>query len=66
MMRALCRGGRDGAARGPVNRGVFLRKVVRASEQSALSSACPGLVSGCVDLFGWLFVVQCEAIVPRL
>ena len=33
--------------------------MVRASGQCAfaLSSACPGLVSGYVDLFGWLSVV---------
>ena len=30
VMRALCCGGRDGAARGPVDRGVFLRRVVVA------------------------------------
>ena len=29
-MRAMCCGGRGGAARGPVDRGVFLRRVVVA------------------------------------
>ena len=30
MMRAVCCGGRGGAARGPVDRGVFMRRVVFA------------------------------------
>ena len=30
VIRAWCCGGRDGAARGPVDRGVFLRRVVVA------------------------------------
>ena len=34
--------------------------MVRASGQCALSSVCTGLVSGYVDLFGWLSVVLCE------
>ena len=40
--------------------------MVWASEQGALSSAFPGLVSGYVDPFGRLSVVRCEAVVTRL
>ena len=40
--------------------------MVWVSGQSALSSACPGLVAGCVDLFGWLSMVQCEAVATSL
>ena len=55
VMRAWGCGGRGGAARGPVDRGVLLRRVVvvvRASGQCALSSVCTGLVSGV-----WLVVL---------
>ena len=40
--------------------------VVRASGQGALSSACPGLAPGSVDLFGWFLVVRYEAIATSL
>ena len=40
--------------------------MVRASGQCALSLVCAGLVSGSVDLFGWLSVVLCEDLGTRL
>ena len=40
--------------------------MVWASGKRVLPSACPDLVSGYADLFGWLSVVQCEAAVTRL
>ena len=64
--RTLCCGGRGGAARGPVGRGMFLRRVVWASGQCALSSVCTALASGYIDPFGWLSVLRCEAAVTRL
>ena len=58
--RALCCVGRGGAARGPVDRGVFLRRVV------AVPSMRTGLVSGYIDSLGWVSVVRFEAAVIRL
>ena len=40
--------------------------VVRGSEQCALSVVCTGLSPGYVDLFGWLSVVLCDDVAPRL
>ena len=67
----VCCGGRGGAARGLVDRGVFLHEVAvarRSGRQGhcALSSVCTGLVSGYVDLFGRLLVVLCENAGTRL
>ena len=40
--------------------------MVRASGLCALSSLCTGLVSGYVDLFGYLSVMLCKDAVIRL
>ena len=36
--------------------------MVWALGQGALSSACPGLLSWYVGLFGWFLVARCETI----
>ena len=63
VMRAWCCGGRGGAAGGHVDRGVSLRRVVVALGPGRRDSVpCrrrAGLVSGCIDLLSWLFVMMC-------
>ena len=66
--RALCCVGRGGAARGPVDRGVFLRMVVGARwsglRGSVLCRRRAWVWS--VELFGRLSVVLCDDVGPRL